>query len=114
MAHPFVSFGLAIAWGLVLAVLMMSPIQGLQRLLARWFTSDTVAFTFLIGVAAFASILLNWFKIFLPFFMIFSAESLARLDLQTAEFGKFQAVFILVATAWAGLGLGWIAAHLLY
>ncbi|MBW4537708.1 MAG: hypothetical protein KME43_01035 [Myxacorys chilensis ATA2-1-KO14] len=111
--HSPVIFGIAIVWGLVLAILMMSPIRGLQRMLIRWFNSDTVAFTFLIGAAAFASILLNWFKIFLPFFMVFSAESLARLDIQTAEFNNIQALIMLTLVAWLGLGIGWIAAQLI-
>lgn len=80
-------------------------------MLVKWFNSDTVAFTFLIGAAAFASILLNWFKIFLPFFMVFSAESLARLDIQTAEFNSVQALIMLTLVAWVGLALGWVAAQ---
>ena len=107
--HSPVLFGVAIVWGFALAVLMMSPIRGLQRMLVKWFSSDTVAFTFLIGAAAFASILLNWFKIFLPFFMVFSAEALARLDIQTAEFNSAQAVFMLTLVAWFGLAIGWAA-----
>lgn len=108
-----VVFGVAIVWGLTLAFLMMNPLTGLQRMLMHWFKSDTVAFSFLIGAAAFASILLNWFKIFLPFIMVFSAESLARLDIQTAEFSQIQALIILTLTAWIGLGLGWAAAQVI-
>jgi hypothetical protein len=109
--HSTLGFAIAASLGLGFAVLMMNPLQGFRRMLMRWFKSDTVAFCFLVGAAAFASILLNWFKIFMPIIMILSAEILARLDIQTAEFNPLQACGILTAIAWLGLGLGWYIAQ---
>jgi hypothetical protein len=100
-------FWFAIAWSLFLAIIFMRPLTGLRRFIQRWFQSDAVAFTALVGVAAFASILLNWFKLFLPVFLIISAESLARLDMQTAEFRDRNACFLLTLISWSGLALGW-------
>lgn len=111
--HTWIAFASAALWGLVLSVMMINPLAGIRRMLTRWFKSDTVAFTTLIGIAAFASILLNWFNMFLPFMMILAAESLARLDLQTAEFTQMQAFITLVITAWIGLGIGWMAAQVI-
>jgi hypothetical protein len=99
--------------GLGVAIIMMNPLKGVRRMLIRWFDSDTVAFTVLVGLAAFASILLNWFQIFLPVIMILAAESLARIDIQTAEFTPLQACGILTAIAWLGLGLGWYMTQIL-
>jgi hypothetical protein len=110
--HTWIAFAAAAVWGLVLAVMMINPLRGIRRMLTRWFKSDTVAFTSIVGAAAFMSILLNWFRLFLPITMIFAAESLARLDLQTAEFTQGQAFVILVITAWIGLGLGWAIAQM--
>lgn len=109
--HTWMAFAAAFIWGLVLAVMMINPLGGIRRMLIRWFKSDTVAFTTLVGAAAFASILLNWFRLFLPVIMILAAETLTRLDLQTAEFTQTQAFVILVITAWIGLGFGWVAAQ---
>lgn len=109
-AHLWTSVASAAGLGVVLALILMHPLTSSQKLLAKWFRSDTVAFGSLLAMAAFASILLNWFKIFLPIIMVLSAEALVRLDLQTAEYTQTQALAILVVVAWLGLALGWAAA----
>ncbi len=106
-AHLWTTLASAAGLGVVLALILMHPLTSSQKMLARWFRSDTVAFGSLVCMAAFASILLNWLKIFLPIIMVLSAESLVRLDLQTAEYNQFQALAILIVIAWLGLGLGW-------
>jgi hypothetical protein len=106
--HPWIAFGISATWGLVLAIMMINPLKGIRQMLLKWFKSDTVAFSSLVAAAAFASILLNWFRLFLPVIMILAAESLVRLDLQTAEFRTMHVFIILVLTAWLGLGLGWL------
>lgn len=109
-AHIWTAAASAAGLGLVLALILMHPITSSQRMLAKWFRSDTVAFASLLAAAAFASILLNWFKIFTPIIMVLSAEALTRLDLQTAEYTQKQALVILVLVAWLGLGVGWAIA----
>lgn len=96
--------------GVVLAIILMHPLTSSQKMLKKWFRSDTVAFLTLLTIAAFASILLTWFKIFVPIIMVLCAEALVRIDLQTAEFNQFQALAVLVIVAWMGLGLGWAMA----
>ena len=105
--HSLATFGFAIVWTLVLALMFVNPLTGLKHLVFRWFTSDTVAFCALVAGAAFASIVLNWLKIFVPILLVLSAEALARIDLLTAEFNNIQTCTLLIVTAWLGLGLGW-------
>lgn len=109
LTHTWITFALSAGWGLILAVMLINPLKGIRKMLTKWFKSDTVAFTTLVGAAAFASILLTWFRLFLPVIMILAAESLVRIDLQTAEFKTSHVFIILVLTAWLGLGLGWAA-----
>lgn len=109
-AHLWTSIASAAGLGLVLAIILMHPLTSSEKMLAKWFRSDTVAFLSLLMFAGFASILLNWFKIFLPIIMVLTAEALVRLDLQTAEYTQHQALGILVVVAWLGLGLGWLMA----
>ncbi len=103
----WIAFGFAIGWAFVLALLFVNPLTGFRHLVSRWFTSDTVAFCAIVAGAAFASIVLNWFKIFIPIILILAAEALARIDLLTAEFNNIQSCSLLTVTSWIGLGLGW-------
>lgn len=109
-AHLWTSLLSAALLGLVIALMLMHPLTSSEKMLTRWFRSDTVAFLTLLSIAAFASILLNWFKVFVPIIMVLCAEALVRLDLQTAEFSQFQALAVLVIVTWLGLGLGWLMA----
>jgi hypothetical protein len=109
-AHLWTSIASVALLGVVAAIILMHPITSSEKILAKWFRSDTVAFLSLLTFAAGASILLNWFKIFLPIIMVLTAEALVRLDLQTAEYTQNQALGILVVVAWLGLGLGWVMA----
>jgi hypothetical protein len=91
----------------MVAGIYLHPLTDLSRFLKRWFSSDAVAFCALISIAAFASILLNWFKFFMPGMMILASEGLARLDLQAGEYTESQAFGLLLLTTVMGLGLGW-------
>lgn len=110
-AHLWTSVASAAGLGVVIAIILMHPLTSSEKLLAKWFRSDTVAFLSLLAFAAAGSILLNWLKIFLPIIMVLSAEALVRLDLQTAEYTQVQALGILVVVAWLGLGLGWASSY---
>lgn len=103
----WIAFGFAIGWAFVLALLFINPLAGFRHLVSRWFRSDTVAFCAIVAGAAFASIVLNWFKLFIPIILILAAEALARIDLLTAEFNNIQSCSLLTITSWIGLGLGW-------
>lgn len=107
-ADPPTSFWIAAIWALVLAVFFVHPLTNIGRFLNGRFESDAVAFTTLVGLAAMASILLNWFKLFLPVFMLLACEALARIDLQSARYGEKLSTVIMTVTAWIGLASGWM------
>jgi hypothetical protein len=109
-AHLWSSILSAAILGVVLALMLMQPLTNFEKMITRWFRSDTVAFITLLSIAGFASILLNWLKVFTPVIMVLCAESLVRIDLQTAEFSQPQALAILVSVTWVGVGLGWAMA----
>ena len=60
-------------------------------------------------VAFVSAVIVTWLQVFAHILVVISAESLARLDLQTARFTQLQAFLILSAVSLAGLGLGAIA-----
>lgn len=109
-SHLWSSIISAAILGVFLALMLMSPLTNSERILIKWFRSDTIAFLSLLMLAAFASILLNWFKIFVPVIMVLCAEALVRIDLQTAEFSYFASLAVLIIVTWMGLGLGWVMA----
>jgi hypothetical protein len=108
--HLWTSLVSAAIMGVVLSYALLHPLTSSEKVLTKWFRSDTVAFLALILLAGFASILLNWFKVFVPVIMVLCAEALVRIDLQTAEFNQPQSLAILVIVTWMGLGLGWVMA----
>jgi len=107
-SYSWTSLLFAIVWALALALMFVNFLTGLRHLVSRWFSSDTVAFCALVIGAALASIVLNWFKLFAPVILIFSAEALARIDLLTAEFNNVQACALLTVPSWLGLWFGWM------
>lgn len=109
-SHLWSSIISAAILGVFLALMLMSPLTNSEKILIKWFRSDTIAFLSLLMLAAFASILLNWFKIFVPVIMVLCSEALVRIDLQTAEFSYFASLAVLIIVTWMGLGLGWVMA----
>ncbi|MGI0494124.1 hypothetical protein ACN4EG_20255 [Alkalinema pantanalense CENA528] len=112
-ADPSTSFWIAAIWAFILAIFFVHPLTNIGRFLNGRFQSDAVAFTSLVGLAAMASILLNWFKIFLPVFMLLACEALARIDLQSARYGERVSTVIMTITAWMGLASGWMIGQVL-
>jgi hypothetical protein len=107
LSHSWQVWGGAIGGGLLLSILFIHPLTDLGRFLLRWFSSDTMAFLSLVAIAAFAAVLLTWFKVFLPVFLILAAEGLARLDMQAAEFSDLHTFLLLALVTGLGLGIGW-------
>ena len=108
MGSPRLALTLGALTAFVAALLFMHPLTGLGKLMQRRFQSDMLGIIGLIFLAGFTSILLNWLKWFMPFFMILSCEALARIDLKSARVGELATCFWLTFSAWLGLGLGWI------
>ncbi|NJM47210.1 MAG: hypothetical protein HC860_14485 [Alkalinema sp. RU_4_3] len=113
VAHVMATYESQLVWlygglgGLAIALIYMHPLTDMRIFLTRWFSSDTVAFCMLIGLAGFASILLHWFKAFMPAMLVLAAEGLARLDLQAAGYSDLQSFGILMGTTVLGLSVGW-------
>jgi hypothetical protein len=95
-----------------IALIYLHPLADLSRLVRRWFSSDTLAFSTFVMVAATVSILLNWFQLFMPVVMILTTEGLARIDLQANEYDEWPTFFILVLITGLGLLCGSILGHL--
>lgn len=105
---------LAIAWLLLLAWALLSPLRSSAAFISRWFKSDVVAFLSLMLLAAGVAIVLFWLHIFVQALIILSAEILARVDIQTANFSEGQAFWILTITSLLGLAVGWGIYYLVY
>lgn len=109
MDHPRWGLMLGSILALSLALMFLHPLTGLGRIIHNRFQSDTLAFCSLILLAGFASVLLNWFNLFLPIFMIVACEALARIDLKTARMRETESCLLLTLFSWVGLFLGWFA-----
>jgi hypothetical protein len=101
-----------VAGSFAVALIYLHPLADLSRFVQRWFSSDTLAFSTFVIIAATVSILLNWFKLFMPVLMILTTEGLARIDLQANEYDEWPTFFILVVVTGLGLAVGWWLAHL--
>ncbi|MBV9385511.1 MAG: hypothetical protein JOZ78_03680 [Chroococcidiopsidaceae cyanobacterium CP_BM_ER_R8_30] len=76
--------------------------------------SDSRAFI-IVTIAAFLTVLVvTWFNAFAHVLILMSAESLARLELQTARFNQWQAFSILSLVSLVGLGIGGLAHSLVH
>ncbi|MEB3293191.1 MAG: hypothetical protein VKJ24_08515 [Synechococcales bacterium] len=105
---PTIALWVSLLLGLSISLLFIHPLTDLGKIINKRFQSDAVAFTSLVGLAAFTAILLNWFKLFMPILMLLTSETLARIDIQYAKFSELQAYAMLTTTAWLGLASGWL------
>jgi hypothetical protein len=101
-----------VAGSFAVALIYLHPLADLSRFVRRWFSSDTLAFSTFVIIAATVSILLNWFNLFMPVLMILTTEGLARIDLQANEYDEWPTFFILVVVTGLGLAVGWWLSHL--
>ncbi len=108
VTSPRLALIIGAATALIASLIFMHPLTGLDKLIQRRFRSDTLTVLSLFFFAGFISVLLNWFKWFMPIFMILSCEALARIDLKVARISESESCFWLTFSAWLGLGLGWI------
>jgi hypothetical protein len=98
---------LAFAWALFIDAALMAPLTYASRVIARWFSSDTVAFLTVFSAITCFAIVLFWLHIFNHIMLIISAEALARVDTQTVGCDQTQAFWLLAIVSLSGLGLGW-------
>ncbi|NEQ29321.1 MAG: hypothetical protein F6K28_62435, partial [Microcoleus sp. SIO2G3] len=79
-----------------------------------WLQSDTKAFFSVIFGAFLAVIVLSWLEVVVRILVLLAAGALVRLDLQTANYGEWQAFGIICATSLCGFTLGVIMHQLFY
>ncbi|HLO52191.1 MAG TPA: hypothetical protein VK211_27575 [Kamptonema sp.] len=97
---------LAVVTVFALAAALTAPLANAKTLIFRWFRTDVGAFISIITAAFFAVVVVAWLHLFATGLVLLSAGALARLDIQTLGFKKWQAFWILSIVSIAGLGFG--------
>lgn len=90
----------------LLALSLAAPFKLIQNFYTSWMKSDTKAFFAVIFGAFLAVVIIHWIDVFTHIFVLLSAGALARLDLQTSAYSKWQSFGILVFVSVIGFGLG--------
>ena len=103
---PWVIWLLAGVGALLIAGAMTSALPVVTDILAFTLKSDARAFLVVSVVAFLVVVIISWISAFAHALLVMSAESLARLDLQTYGFNQWQAFWILSIVSLLGLGLG--------
>lgn len=110
---PIAAWAIAIAFIVLLSLLLASPWSQLRNDLALLFKSDTRAF-FVAVIGAFLSVLIiSWFHIFAHGLVAVSAATLFRLDAQTARWSDTQIFWVLTAVSLVGLAIGGVTQTLI-
>jgi hypothetical protein len=101
-----ISWIFPIATVFLLAAALTAPLKNSKRVIFSWFKTDIGAFLSIITTAFFAVVVFVWLHIFATGLILLSAGALARLDIQTLGFKKWQAFGILILVSLAGLACG--------
>jgi hypothetical protein len=97
------------AYTLLITSALTAPWALVKGFYASFLQSDSRAFVSVIVGAFVAVIIINWIGVFCRILVLISASALARLDLQTADYSKWQAFWILVVVSLTGLSFGILA-----
>ena len=103
---PHLTWFLAIAAVLVLAMALSFPLKDTKALMMRWFSSDVGAFLSIILGAFVAVIVVAWLHLFVTVLVLTSAGALARLDIQLSGWKNWRAFAVLATISLTGVGLG--------
>ncbi|MEG4105402.1 hypothetical protein [Microcoleus sp. S13_C5] len=103
---PHMTWFLAIASILVLAVALSFPLRDIKSLIVRWFSSDIGAFISIIVGAFVAVVVFTWLHLFATCLLLISAGALARLDIQISGWKSWRSFVVLITISLAGVGLG--------
>ena len=109
---PLIAWIFAILAILVLAAGLTAPLTNAKTLIFRWFRTDVGAFIAIITAAFFAVVVVAWLHFFATGLVLLSAGTLARIDLQTSSFKKWQAFWILIVVSLLGLWFGGVVIFL--
>lgn len=101
---------LLLVGSLFLAAVMTGPLTFLRSFALWWLASDVRSFLTTMLASFLGVVLLVHIAVLVNVLILFSAMGLARLDLQTHEFGEWTAFWVLSAIALSGLGVGAISA----
>ncbi|UNU26610.1 hypothetical protein [Microcoleus vaginatus] len=103
---PHLTWFLAIASILVLAVALSFPLRETKALIMRWFSSDVGAFLSIILGAFVAVVVFAWLHLFATCLVLISAVALARLDIQISGWKNWRAFAVLASISLSGVALG--------
>jgi hypothetical protein len=103
---PHLTWFLAIASIIVLAVALSFPLKDIKALILRWFSSDLGAFLSIIVGALVAVVVFAWMHLFATCLLLISAGALARLDIQMSGWKNWRAFALLATISLTGVGLG--------
>jgi hypothetical protein len=90
----------------LVAEALASPWSILRAFFFRWLNSDFRAFITVVIGTLFAVFVITWIHIFIHELVLLAAGILARLDLQSYDFNKYQDFAIILITSLAGFGIG--------
>ncbi|OCR01141.1 hypothetical protein BCD67_17375 [Oscillatoriales cyanobacterium USR001] len=103
---PLIIWIFPLATVFLLAAALTAPLKNSKRLIFSWFKTDVGAFLSITTTAFFAVIVFAWLHVFATGLILLSAGALARLDIQTLGFKKWQAFGILSLVSLTGLVCG--------
>lgn len=110
---PHLTWFLAVASILLLAVALSFPLKDTKSLMMRWFSSDVGAFISIILGAFVAVVVVTWLHLFATCLVLISAGALARLDIQISGWKNWRAFAVLATISLTGLGVGGALEYLL-
>lgn len=105
-------FGIGIT--IILAEALASPWSVVRGITVRWLKSDIRGFLTALAGAFIAVIFLTWLGISSHILLLVAAGLLLRLDAQIVGLSDIQALFLMLGTAAASLGVGWLAHFVIY
>lgn len=97
------------AYILLITSALTAPWELIKGFYANFLQSDSRAFVSVIVGAFVAVVIMHWIEVFFRILVLISASALARLDLQTESYSKWQAFGILLVVSLMGFGLGILA-----
>lgn len=97
------------AYTLLITSAMTAPWELLKGFYGNFLQSDSRAFVSVIVGSFVAVVIMHWIEVFFRILVLISASALARLDLQTENYSKWQAFGILLVVSLTGFGIGILA-----
>lgn len=97
---------LAVCFIVLMALVFTAPSSMVRNVFTNVLQSDSRAFLSVIVTAMAVVLMVNWLPQFVRLVVLLSAGALARLELQSAEYGEWQSFTIMVLMSLAGFATG--------